>query len=58
VRRARNLGVWLSSGLELVDGELISKMGKKRPHVNLLTLVLAWMVEVFGKEYVNPEAPD
>jgi Uma2 family endonuclease len=50
-------GVWAQQRLELVDGELISKMGKKRPHVNSLTLVLAWLIEVFGKEYVNPEAP-
>ncbi|MGI8745358.1 MAG: hypothetical protein ACR2NN_22840 [Bryobacteraceae bacterium] len=27
--------------LELVEGELISKMGKKRAHVNALTLLLA-----------------
>ncbi len=50
-------GAWVQQRLELVDGELISKMGKKRPYVNSLSLVLAWLVEVFGKEYVNPEAP-
>ena len=43
--------------LELVEGELISKMGKKRPHVNALTFVQAWLVRVFGAEYVNVEAP-
>src|SRR6267154_2409723 len=50
-------GAWVQQRLELVDGELISKMGKKRPYVNSLSLVLASLVEVFGKEYVNPEAP-
>jgi Uma2 family endonuclease len=43
--------------LELVEGELISKMGKKRPHVNTLTLLMTWLVEVFGARFVNPEAP-
>jgi Uma2 family endonuclease len=43
--------------LELVEGELISKMGKKRPHVNSLTLMQAWLQAVFGSRFVNPEAP-
>jgi Uma2 family endonuclease len=43
--------------VELVEGELISKMGKKRPHVNALTLVQGWLVQVFGLRFVNAEAP-
>ncbi|HTC90611.1 MAG TPA: Uma2 family endonuclease [Bryobacteraceae bacterium] len=43
--------------LELVQGELISKMGKKRPHVNALVAVQAWLVRTFGEQFVNPEAP-
>ncbi len=43
--------------VELVEGELISKMGKKRPHVTALTLMNAWLTEVFGKHFVNPAAP-
>lgn len=43
--------------LELVDGELISKMGKKRPHVNSLALLHAWLAQVFGVRFVNQEAP-
>ena len=43
--------------LELVAGELISKMGKKRPHVNALVAVQAWLVRTFGEQFVNPEAP-
>lgn len=42
---------------ELVNGELISKMGKKRPHVNALVAVRAWLVRTFGEQFVNPEAP-
>lgn len=50
-------GVFKQERLELVDGELISKMGKNRPHVNAFMLMLFWLVETFGKEYVNAEAP-
>ena len=42
--------------LELVEGELINKMGKKRPHVNGATLVMGWLTQVFGMEFVNLEA--
>jgi Uma2 family endonuclease len=43
--------------LELVEGELISKMGKKRPHVTSLTQMQKLLVAIFGFEFVNPEAP-
>jgi len=43
--------------LELIEGELITRMGKKRPHVNALTFLMAWLVRVFGEAYVNAEAP-
>ncbi len=50
-------GLWDQQRLELVQGELISKMGKNRPHVNALVVVQAWLQRVFGEQYVNPEAP-
>ena len=50
-------GVLAQQRYELIEGELISKMGKKRPHVNSLALVMHWLVEVFGFEFVNQEAP-
>ena len=43
--------------LELIEGELIDKMGKKRPHVNSLSLLLDWLKGAFGNNFVNPEAP-
>jgi len=39
--------------LELVEGDLIDKMGKKRPHVNSLHLLHHSLVEVFGWSLVN-----
>jgi Uma2 family endonuclease len=50
-------GLWDQQRLELVHGELISKMGRKRPHVNALVAVQAWLVRTFGEQFVNPEAP-
>jgi Uma2 family endonuclease len=50
-------GIWAQQHLELIEGELISKMGKKRPHANAIAVVHAWLLRVFGEEYVNQEAP-
>ncbi|HXB69229.1 MAG TPA: Uma2 family endonuclease [Candidatus Acidoferrales bacterium] len=53
----------LSSGLldgqrlELIEGELIDKMGKKRPHVNSVGLLGDWLVAAFGARFVLQEAP-
>jgi Uma2 family endonuclease len=41
--------------LELVEGELINKMGKKRPHVTSATRLQKLLVAIFGFDYVNPE---
>jgi len=43
--------------LELVEGELIDKTSKNRPHVNSLNLLQGWLIGVFGLRRVNPEAP-
>jgi Uma2 family endonuclease len=50
-------GLLDQENLELVEGELISKMGKKRPHVNSFTVLQAWLMQVFGWRFVNAEAP-
>jgi Uma2 family endonuclease len=43
--------------LELVEGELIDRMGKSRSHISSLTFIFAWLLEIFGKNFVNSEAP-
>jgi Uma2 family endonuclease len=50
-------GLFEQERLELVDGELISHMGRNRPHVNACMLMLEWLQETFGKRFVNVEAP-
>ncbi len=42
---------------ELVLGELVNKMGKRRPHVITMALVKYWLEDTFGREFVNGEAP-
>jgi len=51
------LGVFKNEKLELVSGELISKMGKNRPHVNGFRIMYLWLLEAFGKQFVDAEAP-
>jgi Uma2 family endonuclease len=43
--------------LELVDGDLIDKMGKNRPHVIVSTLINTWLLKVFGERFVHQESP-
>jgi Uma2 family endonuclease len=50
-------GLLDQENLELVEGELISKMGKKRPHVNAFTVLQAWLMQAFGWRFLNSEAP-
>ena len=48
-------GILVGQHLELVEGELIDKMGKKRPHGNALTLLVDWLKQVFGPRFVQQE---
>jgi Uma2 family endonuclease len=51
------LGVFDQQRLELIEGELIDKMGKKRPHVTSVGLLLEWLGRVFGARFVLQEGP-
>jgi Uma2 family endonuclease len=50
-------GVWDQQKLELIDGELIDKMGKNQPHVTALLTMMVWLQQVFGSDHVAVEAP-
>lgn len=43
--------------LELIDGELIDKMPKNRPHANAVLYLMLWLMDAFGRDRVNQEAP-
>jgi Uma2 family endonuclease len=43
--------------LELIEGELINKMGKKPPHWNSVAILRKWLCRVFGEDFVLQEVP-
>jgi Uma2 family endonuclease len=43
----------LAGRYELIDGEVISKMGQNRPHVTAVMLLVAWLMAVFGNDRVQ-----
>ena len=38
--------------VELLDGELISKMGKNRPHSDTAAILHVWLIPLFGGRFV------
>src|SRR4051812_35218367 len=50
-------GLFDQQRLELIEGELIDKMGKNRPHTLVLKLVRTWLDGVFGVPSVDTETP-
>lgn len=50
-------GLWNNEKLELIEGDLISKMSKNRPHVTVMMSVMEWLAAVFGLRHLTPEAP-
>jgi len=55
--RLEALGIFEQQHVELIEGELIDKMGKNRPHVGAAALLTAWLIRIFGGSRVNAEAP-
>jgi Uma2 family endonuclease len=48
----REAGV-LQGRYELIDGEIISKMGQKPPHASVIGFLVRWLARVFGLDYVR-----
>ncbi|MBC8102980.1 MAG: Uma2 family endonuclease [Cytophagales bacterium] len=42
---------------ELIDGEIVSKMGQNRPHAITVTLLIKWLVALFGGDFVQCQLP-
>jgi Uma2 family endonuclease len=55
--RLEALGIFEHQHVELIEGELIDKMGKNRPHVGVAALLTAWLIQIFGGLRVNTESP-
>jgi Uma2 family endonuclease len=54
--RLEDLGLLNGERWELIEGELLLKMPKKRPHVQALAILTRWLMSVFA-DGVNTEAP-
>ncbi len=50
-------GLWNRDRFELIEGELITKMSKNRPHSVVYVALLTWASAIFGMEFLNPESP-
>jgi Uma2 family endonuclease len=50
-------GIFEQQKVELIEGELIVKMPKNRPRAGTATLLMAWLIQVFGGRRVGSEAP-
>jgi len=48
---------FLTGRYELIDGEILSKMGQKPPHGVIVVLLLKWLAGVFGLDFVRVQAP-
>jgi len=50
-------GVFEGQRYELIEGDLIDKMGQNPPHARTIMLVLAWLVKTFGVSGVRCQLP-
>lgn len=55
--RMVDLGVFVGERYELIEGDLIDKMGQKPPHATAIRRLLTMLAEVFGLERVQVQLP-
>lgn len=47
----------LTGRYELVNGEVIVKMGQNPPHAYVITRIMTWLVALFGGDFVRVQLP-
>jgi Uma2 family endonuclease len=57
VEQMLEAGLFAGQRLELIDGDLIDKMGQNPPHAYAIRLVFAWLVKILEPERVLVQAP-
>jgi len=50
-------GLFAGQRFELIDGDLIDKMGQNPPHSHALRRVHAWLIKIFGGEQIQMQQP-
>lgn len=57
VDRMQELGIFDGQRCELIDGELIDKMGQNPPHAYAIRRLFAWLIALFGPDRLLIQAP-
>jgi Uma2 family endonuclease len=57
VERLMGTGIFDGERWELIDGELIDKMGQNPPHAAAIRLIHAWLVSLLGAKWVQVQLP-
>jgi Uma2 family endonuclease len=57
INELTSMGWFAGEHYELIDGELINKMGKGKPHAIGVMLMHEWLVPIFGFRRVRKEDP-
>lgn len=47
----------LTGRYELIEGVIVSKIGQKRPHAYVITRITAWLIGLFGEDFVQFQLP-
>jgi len=57
VNRMQEAGLFEGQRFELIDGDLIDKMGQKPPHATGVRRVHVWLAKIFGVDLVQMQLP-
>jgi Uma2 family endonuclease len=57
VDRMLEIGIFDGQRCELIDGELIDKMGQNPPHAYAIRRVFAWLIGLFGPDRLQIQSP-
>ena len=57
VERFQEAGVFDGQRYELIDGDLVDKMGQNPPHAFSIRLIQAWLASIFGAVRVGIQLP-
>ena len=57
VRRMLDSGIFAGQRFELIDGDLIEKMGQNPPHASAIHLALEWLADLFGVARIRVQSP-
>lgn len=50
-------GLFAGQRFELIDGDLIDKMGQNPPHASAIRILLTWLTKIFGAERILVQLP-